>query len=177
MDRFELASQCLSKGVEQLAKGHSMQELQAMFCQLVKAPQAPKFSDKTAAAKRVVVMAQEVEKSAPALVGVPELNEIFQPDSGVKLKVVRARGRPKAGPRTYTFMQSTHKHCDLLPKQAMAIVQHFPKDMPISSAEVEDRIKTIAADGRLKTKQDPIRIFLYYRAKMISYGWLRMQHD
>ena len=176
MDRFELAKSCLDKGLDELAKQHSMAELQALFCRLVKAPQAPKFSDKKCAAKRVLAMATEVSKSAP--VPVPELNEVFGLCglNPVKPDVKRGRGRPKAGPRTYYFLDPGGKNVSTLPKQARMILDHVVHGVELGEDDLREQVYELAADGKLATKQDPWRIFLYYRAKLIARGVLRMQY-
>ena len=172
-DRVELATEVVELGVEKLRTMHNMQELQSLFCRIVKAPTAPKFSDKGAAAKRVVQMAQEVLKTADP-VPVPELNEVF----GVSVVKDKKRGRPKNKPREYFFTEGNDK-APRLAAQAVALVDHmldWAPDQWIPEEQVRHFVLEAALNGALNTKQDPWRIFQYYRAQLISKGFCRMRN-
>lgn len=163
-ERQELATEVVELGVEKLRSMHNMQELQSLFCRIVKAPVAPKFSDKKAAAKRVVQMAEEVLKSAPQAEHPPTKE--------------KKRGRPKNKPREYYFTEGNDKP-PRLAAQAIAIVDHMLEWAPeqwIPEEQVRHFVLEAALNGALETKQDPWRIFQYYRAQLISKGFCRMRN-
>ena len=165
-DRLSRAQQVIDDGLEHLKTKYSMTELQNLFCTIVNTPQAPKFSDKTAAAKRVIKMAQEVVLND----GDDYNPEIDTPDEP---KVVKTKGRPKTKPREYIF---SHRDDSLLPKQASDIVKHIELDVWIDETLLMTKVNELAESGKLQTKQKPWRIFQYYRAKMIIQGIVKMRN-
>tara|TARA_Y100001958_G_C21016614_1_gene394707 strand:+ start:155 stop:685 length:531 start_codon:yes stop_codon:yes gene_type:complete len=170
-DRLSRAQQVIDDGLEHLKTKYSMTELQNLFCTIVNTPQAPKFSDKTAAAKRVIKMAQEVVLNE----GDDYIPEIDEVDYGTaeQPKVVKTKGRPKTKPREYIF---SHRDDSLLPKQASDIVKHIELDVWIDETLLMTKVNELAESGKLKTKQKPWRIFQYYRAKMINQGIVKMRN-
>lgn len=48
-------------------------------------------------------------------------------------------------------------------------------ESPVLEASLMGIVKKAAADGQLKTKQDPWRIFQYYRPQLISHGVLKLK--
>jgi len=170
-ERYELAKAVLGQDTDELIKQHSMQELSALFCRIVKAPTAPKFSDKKAAVKRIKQMAEEVVKAADP-VPVPELNAIFTEPTKKKA------GRPRNKPREYLFQEAEDK-APRLAAQAYAIIDHlleWSNGEWLSEDQVRHFVIEASLNGDLTTKQSPWRIFQYYRAQMISRGFLRMRN-
>jgi hypothetical protein len=165
-DRLSRAQQVIDDGLEHLKTKYSMTELQNLFCTIVNTPQAPKFSDKTAAAKRVIKMAQEVVLND----GDDYIPEVDTPEEP---KVVKTKGRPKTKPREYIF---SHRDDSLLPKQASDIVKHIELDVWIDETLLMTKVNELAESGKLQTKQKPWRIFQYYRAKMINQGIVKMRN-
>ena len=161
-DRLSRAQQVIDDGLEHLKTKYSMRELQNLFCTIVNTPQAPKFSDKTAAAKRVIKMAQEVVVNDGPEDYIPE-----------EPKVIKTKGRPKTKPREYIF---SHRDDSLLPKQASDIVKHIELDVWIDETSLVTQVNDLAESGKLQTKQKPWRIFQYYRAKMINQGIVKMRN-
>ena len=88
-------------------------------------------------------------------------------------------GRPKAPARVYTFGFSKDdaiaNNWEGLPKQAISILSNLSGDLTnIPESDLKDQVSQLAADGTLSTKQDPWRIFQYYRSKMINHGYVTM---
>ena len=171
-ERYELAKAVLGQDTDELIKQHSMQELSALFCKVVKAPTAPKFSDKKAAVKRIKQMAEEVVKAADP-VPVPELNAIFTEPTKKKA------GRPRNKPREYFFASSGAREEPKLAQQALSIVDavtYEHSDVWLSETDVRMVIEKAADEGVLQTKQSPWRIFQYYRAQLIQRDYVRMRN-
>jgi len=169
INRIKLSQDTLAQTDEQL-KTMSMADMGALFCNIVKAPTAPKFSDKTAAIKRIRKMAEQVIRDAD-VAGVPILDEILA------VKPAKKAGRPKASAKVYTFLVDNltdSDHYTRLPKQAKSILSHMVPGTDIPESELKDIIHQLAVDGKMQTKQDPWRIFQYYRSQMISSSFLRM---
>lgn len=172
-ERYELAKAVLGQDTDEMIKQHSMNELSTLFCKIVKAPTAPKFSDKKAAVKRIKQMAEEVVKAGDP-VPVPELNEVF----GVSKSKEKKPGRPKNKPREYFFTEGSDK-APRLAGQAIALVDHmldWAPDQWIPEEQVRHFVLEAALNGALNTKQDPWRIFQYYRAQLINKGFCRMRN-
>jgi len=164
--------QCSS--IDELKK-YSMQDLCSLYSKIVKAP-APKFSDKGAAAKRIFPLLEQKRREANP-VAVPELNSIFElptEDRGVRiiLSAPKKRGRPSGqlSNRRYVidFDRFWLKQRDL-PPQAKQIIESLSKTNEQEFLESE-----LPGLLQLKTKQDPWRIFQYYRPKLIAAGVLKV---
>lgn len=158
-------------------KAYSMQDLTSLYSKIVKA-HCPKFSDKTAAAKRILPLLEQKRREANP-VAVPELNEIFVsahplPDGGAIIKIKRKRGRPahQLDKRIYFFNWERFydRERDFAPQAKQILRALAGKNIDqISEAELIPLIS-------VKTKQDPWRIFQYYRSKMIGRGVLRIEN-
>lgn len=136
---------------------YSMMDLTALYSRITKT-HAPKFSDKGAAAKRILPMLEQKRaetKPAP--------------------KDLKVRGRPagQLDQRVYVFNfdQFNLKYKQLAP-QARMILRSL-EDRGIMRISEQD----LKAAVQVKTKQDPWRIFQYYRPKMISTGIVRMENQ
>lgn len=156
----------VDRGVAGL-KQMTMVDLQAMYCNIVKAPQAPKFSDKTAAAKRIIKLANEVlarnmESQAEQLAAKPA--ETKKP------------GRPKQGPREYMFVELPEGTKFTVAKQAINIYQNTDHGQWMAESDLRDHVEHLKGNGTLDTKQSSWRIFQYYRAAMIGRGMLKMRN-
>lgn len=164
-ERYELAQAVLGQTVDEMIQQNSMQQLQALFCIIVKAPQAPKFSDKKAAVKRIRQMAEEVVKTqAPEPAPVSEKKKA---------------GRPRNKPREYFFASSGAREEPKLAQQALSIVDavtYEHSDVWMSETDVRMVIEKAADEGVLQTKQSPWRIFQYYRAQLIQRDYVRMRN-
>tara|TARA_B100000214_G_scaffold351317_1_gene305624 strand:+ start:7046 stop:7576 length:531 start_codon:yes stop_codon:yes gene_type:complete len=174
MTSLETAQTAIDKGIDGL-KQHSMAELNGMYCNIVKAPQAPKFSDKTAAAKRIIKMAEQalandMERSAESEVG----NLTLTPSPAkIPVKV----GRPKAKAREYMFLsESSEEHIADATKQARDIHQNMVHNEWIPESEVRIHIEAMKGEGKLVTTQSSWRIFQYYRAQLINRSLLKMRN-
>lgn len=162
MTSLETAKMALDKGIEGL-KQHSMAELNGMYCNIVKAPQAPKFSDKTAAAKRIIKMAEEAC-----------VNDI---ERSAEPAPVKKAGRPKAKPREYMFIsEQSEEHVADIAKQAQCIHQNMVHGEWIPESEVRIHVEAMKGEGKLQTTQSSWRIFQYYRATMINRSLLKMRN-
>jgi hypothetical protein len=167
IDRVQLSEETLQKTDDQL-KMMSGADLASLFCQIVKAPTAPKFADKKSAIKRIRQMAQQVVSDKQTLIDTSKLLDKKQSS-----KV----GRPLASKKVYTFLSGySEDNFKRLPKQAKAIIKAIDPDVKIPEAELKGHIMTLAKDNVLTTKQDPWRIFQYYRAAMINSSMLRMNN-
>ena len=179
IDRVKLSEETLQKTDDQL-KMMSGADLASLFCQIVKAPTAPKFADKKSAIKRIRQMAQQVINDKQTLIDTANLlvikdgpNNVIVPGKKQSSKV----GRPLASKKVYTFLSGySEDNFKRLPKQAKAIVKAIDPDVKIPEAELKGHIMTLAKDNVLTTKQDPWRIFQYYRAAMINSSMLRMNN-
>lgn len=161
-ERYMMAQDAIKAGVDGL-KQNSMNELNAIFCNIVKCPTAPKFSDKTAAAKRILKMAEEVVNSQ-------------QPES-LPVAPVKKAGRPKQGPREYIFLsEASEEHVEGIAKQAQVIHQNAVHNEWIMESSVQSMVEDLKANGVLQTKQSSWRIFQYYRSTLISRKLLRMRN-
>ena len=160
----------LCTSVEELKK-YSMQDLSSLYSKMTKT-HCPKFSDKTAAAKRILPMLEQ--KRAEAKLTVLSVHPL--PDGGaiVKLRRNRGRGRPKGqlSSRLYhfDFEKFYDRERDFAP-QARQIVRALAAKNVDTFTEGE-LIPLID----VKTKQDPWRIFQYYRPQLISRGVLRLEN-
>lgn len=94
----------------------------------------------------------------------------------------RKRGRPRNDAHARGYLMLVLKPSDItftmeenLPKQAISMIEIILEDG--RERFTEDEMKAViaegAAAGQLKTKQDPWRIFQYYRPKLIQYDVLR----
>ncbi len=165
IDRVKLSQDTLAQTDEQL-KLMPMADISALYCHIVKAPTAPKFSDKNAAIKRIRKMAEEVINAADVQ-PVPELDEIFS---------VKAVGRPKNKPREYMFLHHGENRIEGVAKQAQAIHDNMVHDSWIAETDVRSKVESLKADGSLATKQSSWRIFQYYRSTLIGRGLLKMRN-
>jgi len=161
-ERYEQAQKAIEAGVNTL-KQFSMNEIKALYCTIVKAPQAPKFSDKTAAAKRVIQMAEEVIKS--------------QPEQQADKPTNKKAGRPKQGPREYMFLsEASEEHVEDIAKQAQVIHQNAVHNEWILESTLQSMVENLKVSGVLQTKQSSWRIFQYYRSTLIGRKLLRMRN-
>jgi len=133
---------------------YSMMDLAALYSRLTKT-HAPKFSDKGAAAKRILPMLQQKRQEVS--------------------KTTKVRGRPagQLDQRIYVFNfdQFNLKYKQMAP-QARMILRSL-EDRGIMRISEQD----LKVAVQVKTKQDPWRIFQYYRPKMISLGIIRMENQ
>lgn len=149
-----------------------MTDLTALYSKMTKT-HAPKFSDKGAAAKRILPMLQQKQREKNALVFTDPPKNV-----GKLIKVAgdkKVRGRPagQLDDRVYVFNYSrfNEKYKQLAP-QARMILRSL-EDRGINNLS-ESELKT---QIQVKTKQDPWRIFQYYRPKMISYGIIKLENQ
>jgi hypothetical protein len=151
------------KTVEEL-RAYSMQDLQSLYSKMTKT-HAPKFSDKGVAAKRILPMLEQRRKEW-TLTQVPPPNDL----RGI-IKVKKPRGRPSGqlSNRVYRFDFDTYdKHRRQLAPQARQIIDQLEQDV-YTESELQTAVK-------VKTKQDPWRIFQYYRPKMIGLKILKLEN-
>lgn len=176
--------QCTS--IDEL-KNYSMQDLCSLYSKIVKAP-APKFSDKAAAAKRILPLLEQKRAEANP-VAVPELDSIFELEpaaDGVRIVIKgeasaesapsapssSKRGRPSGQLSSRRYVVDFDKFWlqqRELPPQARQIIESLSKTNEQEFLESE-----LPGLLLLKTKQDPWRIFQYYRPKLIAAGVLRV---
>lgn len=175
MDRVKLSEETLAKTDDQL-KLMSGSDLASLFCQIVKAPTAPKFADKKSAIKRIRTMAQQVIDDANKLIATADI--VAAANVTDKQQSSKSPGRPKAKSKIYKFLpfDSDGDNYKRLPKQAKAIISNVTVDEDITEADLKDVVVELAETGVLQTKQDPWRIFQYYRANMINSSMLRMSN-
>lgn len=133
------------KTVDELRK-YSMQELSSLYSKIVKAP-APKFSDKGAAAKRIL----------------PLLS-----------KTIKVRGRPSGQLASRIYHFNFGKFYDLRTRFAPQACQ-IMRGLAAKNVETVTEAELIALI-EVKTKQDPWRIFQYYRPRLIGCGVLRVEN-
>ena len=62
---------------------------------------------------------------------------------------------------------------DHLPPQAKIICEHIIPELPMTISQVEQEMFRIHKEGILETKQNPMRIFLYYLPRLITIGLIR----
>lgn len=151
---------------------YSMMDLTALYSRITKT-HAPKFSDKGAAAKRILPMLEQKRAETKlTVVPAPKFSVHPTPDGGAIIKV---RGRPagQLDQRIYVFNfdQFNLKYKQLAP-QARMILRSL-EDRGIMRISEQD----LKVAVQVKTKQDPWRIFQYYRPKMISTGIVRMENQ
>lgn len=143
------------KTIEEL-RVYSMQDLCSLYSKMTKT-HAPKFSDKGAAAKRILPMLEQKRaEKKPVTVNV----------LGSKV-----RGRPagQLANRIYHFDFDVYdKYRRHLSPQARQILDQL-EESTYTEAELQQAIK-------VKTKQDPWRIFQYYRPKMVGLKVLKMEN-
>ena len=166
-ERYELAKAVLAQDPDELVKQHSMVELTSLFCNIVKCPTAPKFSDKKAAVKRIKQMAEEVVKTQAPVIEAPKPAE------------KKKAGRPRNKPREYFFASAGGRTEPKLAQQALSIVDavtYEHSDIWLSETDVRMIIEKAADEGVLQTKQSPWRIFQYYRAQLIQRDYVRMRN-
>lgn len=152
----------------------SMQDLCSLYSKLTKT-HAPKFSDKGAAAKRILPMLEQKRSEAKlTVVPAPQFTVHPTADGGAVVKVKRGRGRPAGQTlnRTYVFdfamYQSTNRRLAPQAKQILDALAAIGKTRYVET-ELQQTVK-------VKTKQDPWRIFQYYRPKMIACRVLKMEN-
>lgn len=148
-------------------RAYSMQDLCALYSKITKT-HAPKFSDKGAAAKRILPMLEQ--KRSEATVYRVTKKEIF-PGTLEKLKSLTIRGRPpgQLANRIYHFdFDAYDKYRRHLAPQARQIVDQL-EESTYTEAELQQVVK-------VKTKQDPWRIFQYYRPKLLAAKILRIEN-
>jgi hypothetical protein len=177
------------KSVEELKK-FSMQDLSSLYAKIVKAP-PPKFSDKGAAANRILPLLQQkqLEQQQHEMMEFSEfMNELSNKqkaiasemakrscrdeidETTVVIKKVRGRPRGLLSSRKYVidFDKFWLKQREL-PPQAKQIIESLSKTNRQEFVEFEIPILL-----DLKTKQDPWRIFQYYRPKLIAAGVVKV---
>lgn len=145
---------------------HSMQDLCALYSKIVKA-HAPKFSDKGAAAKRILpLLEQKRAEQKPALVFVDPPKDLS--------KIIKVRGRPSGqlASRIYhfNFGKFYDRERDFAPQARQIMRALAAKNVEtVTEAELITLID-------VKTKQNPWRIFQYYRPQLINRGVLRLEN-
>jgi hypothetical protein len=125
---------------------------------------APKFSDKGAAAKRILPMLEQKRaEQKPALTFVDPPKDLS--------KIIKVRGRPSGqlANRIYRFDFDTYdKYRRQLAPQARQIIDQLEVNV-YTESELQAAVK-------VNTKQDPWRIFQYYRPKMIGLKILKLEN-
>ena len=164
MTSIETSQSAVDKGLDGL-KLLPMTELRSMFCNIVKAPDAPKFSDKTAAATRILKLANEV------------LSKNMEQSAEASKPAATKAGRPKAKPREYMFLsESSEEHVADITKQARDIHQNMVHNEWIPESEVRIHVEAMKGEGKLITTQSSWCIFQYYRAQLINRSLLKMRN-
>ena len=152
-----------ARSIDELKK-FSMQELSSLYSKIVKA-HCPKFSDKTAAAKRILPLLEQ-KRAESKLTFVDPPKDLS--------KIIKVRGRPKGqlSSRLYhfNFDKFYDRERDFAP-QARQIIRALAAKNISTFAEAE-----LISLIDVKTKQDPWRIFQYYRPQMVSRGVLRLEN-
>tara|TARA_Y100000385_G_scaffold288531_1_gene355386 strand:+ start:6091 stop:6621 length:531 start_codon:yes stop_codon:yes gene_type:complete len=173
IDRVKLSQDTLAQTDEQL-KTMSMADMSALYCHIVKAPTAPKFSDKNAAIKRIRKMAEEVCANGIERSTESETGTLTQtaPPAKIPMKV----GRPKAKAREYIFLTHGENRIEGVAKQAQVIHNNMVHDDWISESEVRIHVEAMKVEGKLATSQSSWRIFQYYRSTLIGRGLLKMRN-
>lgn len=167
------------KTVDELRK-YSMQELSSLYSKIVKA-HAPKFSDKGVAAKRILPLLEQKRREFEIFPGTKKQLDSLTIRGEPKLvfvdppkdlsKIIKVRGRPKGqlANRIYHFdFDAYDKHRRELAPQARQIIDQLEVDT-YTEAELQQAIK-------VRTKQDPWRIFQYYRPKLLALKLLRVEN-
>lgn len=159
------------KTVDELRK-YSMQELSSLYSKIVKA-HAPKFSDKGVAAKRILPLLEQKRREFEIFPGTKkQLDSLTIVDPPKDLsKIIKVRGRPKGqlANRIYHFdFDAYDKNRRELAPQARQIIDQLEVDT-YTEAELQQAIK-------VRTKQDPWRIFQYYRPKLLALKLLRVEN-
>jgi hypothetical protein len=153
----------LCTSVEELKK-YSMQELSSLYSKIVKA-HCPKFSDKTAAAKRILPLLEQKRTEA-------KLTFVDPPKDLSKLIKVRGRPSGQLSSRLYhfNFDKFYDRERDFAPQARQIIRALSAKNVEtVTEAELISLID-------VKTKQNPWRIFQYYRPQLINRGVLRLEN-
>lgn len=187
---LELAESLMLKNADDLKK-LTMQDLEKYWVDLV-GTTAPKWSSKQVAADRILKEATNTFMSAgPGTIPVDfgTLTQVLPP-AVIPMKVSKGTvsktiGRPPANKKVYTFIidvagaplsDKTSDSFKRLPKQAKVILQNIkPGDYP--EKELHIHVMALHANGKLTTKQDPWRIFQYYRSSMIQGNFLTMKNE
>jgi hypothetical protein len=150
------------KTVEEL-RVYSMQDLCSLYSKMTKT-HAPKFSDKGAAAKRILPMLEQKRaEQKPALTFADPPKDLS--------KIIKVRGRPSGqlANRIYRFDFDTYDKCRRqLAPQARQIIDQLEVAV-YTESELQAAVK-------VNTKQDPWRIFPYYRPKMIGLKILKLEN-
>jgi hypothetical protein len=150
-----------ARSIDELKK-FSMQDLSSLYSKITKT-HCPKFSDKTAAAKRILPMLEQKRREF----------EIF-PGTKKQLDSLKVRGRPKGqlSSRLYhfNFDKFFDRERDFAP-QARQII----RALSAKNVETVTEAELIALID-VKTKQNPWRIFQYYRPQLINRGVLRLEN-
>lgn len=167
------------KTVDELRK-YSMQELSSLYSKIVKA-HAPKFSDKGVAAKRILPLLEQKRREFEIFPGTKKQLDSLKVRGEPKLvfvdppkdlsKIIKVRGRPKGqlANRIYHFdFDAYDKNRRELAPQARQIIDQLEVDT-YTEAELQQAIK-------VRTKQDPWRIFQYYRPKLLALKLLRVEN-
>ena len=141
-----------ARSIDELKK-FSMQDLSSLYSKMTKT-HCPKFSDKTAAAKRILPMLEQKRAEQEP--------------------VSKVRGRPKGqlSSRFYhfNFDKFFDRERDFAP-QARQII----RALSAKNVETVTEAELIALID-VKTKQNPWRIFQYYRPQLINRGVLRLEN-
>ena len=150
---------------------------------------APKWSSKQVAAERLLKEATNTFMSdKPNQSPNPFVEIVFDVKSGDHLPIVtkndvstKTTGRPPATKKMYTFIHDpSTKFIDnepykRLPKQAKCILINI-KPGVYPEKELLIHIMALHSQDKLTTKQDPWRIFQYYRSAMIQGNFLKMSN-
>jgi len=150
---------------------YSMQELSSLYSKIVKT-HAPKFSDKGAAAKRILPLLEQKRAEAKlTVVPAPKFSVHPTADGGA---IVKVRGRPSGqlASRIYhfNFGKFYDRERDFAPQARQIMRALAAKNVEtVTEAELVTLID-------VKTKQNPWRIFQYYRPQLINRGVLRLEN-
>jgi len=78
------------------------------------------------------------------------------------------------------FEWKEDKWAKRIPPQAQVLMDYFVENMPeggVTEQELEVLVRQCHSDGILKTRQDPWRIFQYYRSMLFERGFLTTVYD
>ena len=77
----------------------------------------------------------------------------------------------------FVFLEVNDEKLRYLPKQAIDILTNhkLPLNKEISELDVKKEMNRLADEGKLITRQEPMRIFTYYRPRMLENELLMMK--
>jgi len=166
------ASRCVFSGPHDLARELNLTDLNHMRADLlhISGESAPskKLNDHHALADEIWLMM--VKLAEPSVY-----------DKGLvprkKAAGGKARRQGKTATRRYALTDKGKDSTtwDLFPEQAQVILLGLKRfeDLELTELQMRELVDTLVREGLLQTRQDPWRIFQYYRPQMIGAGLLR----